>query len=236
MKQALFIVLILLLAGGAWYLITSEEVEEEPASDDQELAEESEEETEAESEEEEEGTAADQEGELMELLSQASQVGSLKYEVTIETSEMTQEGTFWQKGDKLKMAGEMEGREIAMITDQDQGHAYLYFPAEGSAMEVPLTETDEVQEGSIKQHSAELPDRELAVVGSETINGMDCLVVEYTHDGSEGTMWIWKEHGLPVKIETADTLVVTENIELTDIPDGEFELPEGVSVTEAPTF
>jgi outer membrane lipoprotein-sorting protein len=146
---------------------------------------------------------------------------------------MSSAGTFWQKGSNTRMEGEIEGQEMVVMVDNEEKVAYTYMPAQGIAVEVGLGEVEEVQEGSLKEHSTELPDYNPVIKGSEIINGMDCLVVGYTHeDGNTGTMWIWKDYGLPVKIETENTVMEAENISFAEISDEKFELPEGVEVMD----
>jgi outer membrane lipoprotein-sorting protein len=74
------------------------------------------------------------------------------------------------------------------------------------------------------------------VLGTETIDGKSCTVIEWTIPGT-GTMkeWIWTETGFPIKIEsTTDqgtSTIEFTNIDFSDIPDSMFELPEGAVVT-----
>ncbi len=73
------------------------------------------------------------------------------------------------------------------------------------------------------------------VVGTETVDGKYCLVVEYTADSSTSKMWIWQDQGLPVRIDSTtprgQTTIEFKNYDFSDNPDNLFELPAGVPIT-----
>ncbi len=212
MKTFIIILAVLVVVGGGVWITTREDV-------DIDLAEEEE---------------MDEE-ELMEILGRVEGLDSVKYDVVMESPEQTMEGTMWQKGEKIRMEGEVEGRETVVIMDTQERTVITYLPAEGVAMEVSLDEVREVQESSMKNQATDLPERNPVTIGRETVNGMDCVVVEYTHDdGTTGKMWIWREHGLPIKFEVGETVTEARNIDFGEIPDERFELPAGVEVMEVP--
>ena len=72
------------------------------------------------------------------------------------------------------------------------------------------------------------------VVGTATIDGKDCLVVEYIVNGEPTKMWLWQDYGFPLRVETTVpagiNIVESRNIDFTDIPDSVFELPQGVQL------
>ncbi len=72
------------------------------------------------------------------------------------------------------------------------------------------------------------------VVGTETIDGKACLVVEYSVSGAPTKMWLWQDYGFPLRVETkvpaGIKVVESSNIDFADIPDSMFELPPGVQV------
>jgi outer membrane lipoprotein-sorting protein len=67
------------------------------------------------------------------------------------------------------------------------------------------------------------------VIGSETVDGKDCLVFEYTTQGVQQKWWVDKENGWPVRIEMitpqGTTSLEYTDVEFVDIPDSEFEFP-----------
>ena len=80
------------------------------------------------------------------------------------------------------------------------------------------------------------------IIGAETIDGKEYIVVEYTIDvGSHAKAWIWKPFGIIIrqKVTTSDGIYISEynNIEFDDIPDSMLELPPGgISISETPPY
>lgn len=222
-KKIIIFIIILLLVGFVWYFTSSpaEEIEE---SDQPE--EESEGESEAELEE----------ADLMGILDRISNINSVKYDISFESPEETIEGSFWQKGQKIRLEGNIEGQNMIVIIDNADRSAYTYIPAEELAMKVNLGEVQEVQEGSMQDQSTDLRESNPVIVSEETLDGKECIVVEYGEPGQEGKMWIWKEHGMPIRVETKDTIIQAENIDFSEISDDKFTLPAGVEPMGVPSF
>jgi outer membrane lipoprotein-sorting protein len=67
------------------------------------------------------------------------------------------------------------------------------------------------------------------IVGSEVVNGKDCLVFEWTAEGTQTKWWLDKDSGWPVRIESktpqGTMRIDYTNIQFTNIPDSEFEFP-----------
>ncbi|MFC1874550.1 hypothetical protein ACFLY3_00095 [Chloroflexota bacterium] len=109
----------------------------------------------------------------------------------------------------------------------------MYYPDQNMAMEM----TYEPIESAIDEAQA-IPDYNPTIIGHDTLDGKVCLVVEYSIEGETATMWIWEEHGFPIRVEvtTAEGTIIVEykNIEFVDISDNMFELPEGVEIMGIP--
>ena len=127
----------------------------------------------------------------------------------------------------------VEGQLVVTLMDMDAHTMYMYYPDQNMAMMM----TYEPTESAIDEAQA-ISDYNPTIIGHETLDGKVCLVVEYTVEGATATMWIWEQHGFPIKIEMTTTegtvIIEYKNIEFVDIPDSMFELPEGVEITEIP--
>jgi outer membrane lipoprotein-sorting protein len=139
----------------------------------------------------------------------------------------------WVKGNKMRMETTAEGQLMVTLLDMDAHTMYMYYPDQNMAMMM----TYEPAESAMDEAQA-VEDYNPTIIGHKTLDGKYCLVVEYTVEGQTATMWIWEEHGFPIRIEmtTAEGTVIMEykNIEFVDIPDSMFELPEGVEIMEIP--
>lgn len=69
-------------------------------------------------------------------------------------------------------------------------------------------------------------------VGSETLDGVDCLKVSKADSGM--TVWMEKEHGLPVQMMVGGKPMKLKYEQVNAVPDSVFELPAGVKVQKAP--
>ena len=126
------------------------------------------------------------------------------------------------------------GQTMIILMDMNARTMYEYMPDQNMAYQMtwnPTTKsaTDEAQ--SIMQYNP-------TIIGTETIDGKVCTVVQYTVEGQTAKMWLWQEHGLPIRAEVTSpqgTVVMEyKNIQLTDIPDSTFVLPDGVQITKMP--
>ncbi len=178
--------------------------------------------------------------ELASVLAKVEEVRSLSYDLVVSEPQADFTAEFRQKGGKIKMEMVVDNEKVINIIDAEKEVAYAYFPAHNIATKLTLAHTEEVLEGAVKEYAETILRYNPVVVGSETVEGKDTIVVEYFAEGEEVKMWIWKDHGLPIKIETYTDEGVSQawirNVDFSDIPDDMFELPAGVEVTETPFF
>jgi len=123
------------------------------------------------------------------------------------------------------------GMTTVQLIDYDAKTMYMYIPDQNMAMKMDISQAVASPTESIAQYQP-------VVIGTETLDGKVCLVVEYTAAGTKTKSWIWKEKGFPIRMETAGpqgTMVIElKNIEFVDIPDSMFQLPAGVPIVTMP--
>lgn len=176
---------------------------------------------------------------ISELLDRASGIASVKYDQVITDPQKLGESPqmkVWVKGNKTRSEMTAEGQTAVIIMDWDAQVGYFYDPSQNMATKVDLSGQQQV--GAIATMSATewakliLASPESVVVGSETVDGKDCLVVESAAEGGKGKAWIWKEYGFPIRMDFPGTLIEWKNIEFVSIPDEMFKLPSGVTIQE----
>jgi outer membrane lipoprotein-sorting protein len=160
-------------------------------------------------------------------------IGSVSY-----TMEITAPGTptvamkVWSEGNKVRSEMEQGEQRIVNITNYDTGKAYMYMPDMNMAYEIDLSQAPETDYGDVQ----DIPNYDYTVIGTETMDGKSCLVVEYSAGGATVKSWIWKEHGFPIRTEVTTsegtTVTVFKDIDFGDIADSMFELPAGVQIME----
>lgn len=126
-----------------------------------------------------------------------------------------------------------EGQTMVYLIDSDAKTMYTYIPSQNMAMKMDFSQAPEAATESL-----DLEGYNPVVIGTMTLDGKVCLVVEYTVQEIKTKSWIWKEKGFPIRMEMATpqgTMVMEfKNIEFVDIPDSMFELPAGVQIVQIP--
>jgi outer membrane lipoprotein-sorting protein len=168
---------------------------------------------------------------LEEILGLGAGIDTVYYDMIISapgTPTMTMH--MWVKHNKIRAEMTEQEQTMVMLIDYDEGVMYMYMPDQNMAYEMPLSQAPE----SALEEAQAIADYDYHVIGTATEDGKVCLVVEYTVEGVSGKMWVWKEHGFPIKIETTTpegkTVIEFRNISFADIDDSMFELPPGVQI------
>lgn len=173
---------------------------------------------------------------LADIFSKSAAINNMYCEVNISSTDPEFEPYTikeWVKQDKMKMEMTVDGETVIIIFNgQDM---YMYYPSENMAMKYP-SETGEDTYSSALDDTESMGDYDPVLVGSETVDGKDCYVFEYSAEGYSTKMWVCKLGGVPIKITSTDssgtmTMLYT-NYKFDKIPDSEFELPAGVEVID----
>jgi outer membrane lipoprotein-sorting protein len=169
---------------------------------------------------------------LSDILDKGKGITSVKYDMVISSPGVpatTQK--VWMKGDD-KMRMEMTAGGQTVITIRNGDTMYMYYPEQNMAMKTDIrkaTKSAVEEVGSIGKYKPK-------VIGTETMDGKLCTVVEYVTPEGRTKMWIWQKHGFPVRVETAvpnGTMVMEyKNISFGNIPDSMFKLPAGVKIMD----
>lgn len=138
----------------------------------------------------------------------------------------------WWEQNKMRTETTQGGETIITLVDYDARTMYVYMPEQNMAYKMAFDPTTK----SAMEEAQSITDYDYDVIGTETLDGKVCLVVEYTYAQVTVKAWIWKEHGFPIREEMTTTqgktIVEFKNIEFGDIPDDMFELPAGVEIIE----
>jgi outer membrane lipoprotein-sorting protein len=169
-------------------------------------------------------------GSVSGLLGQAASIVSVKYDmVTTGTDNTMMTSTVWVKKNKMRTESNMGGQNVVTLIDVDAKTMYLYTPAQNSAMKMDFGQAPQsATEDSISQYNP-------VIIGSETLDGKPCQILQYTSSNVTTKQWIWDGKGLPVRIQATSSSGTStmdyKNYDFSDIPDSMFVLPEGVQIT-----
>lgn len=140
-------------------------------------------------------------------------------------------GTVWAKKNKMRMETTEQGQNVVIFIDTDTKTMYLYMPAQNTAMKMDLSQAPEsasTDANSILQYNP-------TILGTETLDGKLCEVIQYTANGATSKVWLWQDKGLPVRIQSTTSSGITtidfKNYDFSDIPDSQFDLPAGAQIS-----
>jgi outer membrane lipoprotein-sorting protein len=172
---------------------------------------------------------------LADVLGRVSGVASVKYNMVVTSpNSPAMDQAIFVKKNKMRTETTVQGQTTILLADTDAKTMYMYMPSQNSAFKMTWDNTSK----SAGDASSSISKYNPVILGTETMDGKVCLVVQYTAEGTQTKMWIWQEKGLPVRIEanTAQGLMVMQykNFEFVDIPDSQFVLPSGVKVSDFP--
>lgn len=135
---------------------------------------------------------------------------------------------------KVRMEMTAMGMEVITIIDAS-GDSYLYNPATKSAIKMSVPQDADLPNAWVRDDG---DTSGMEVIGTETKDGFDCLVVTVTEEGDIAKMWLRKDIGMPVRVEqtTSQGEIVVKylNYNLGAQPDSLFEVPAGTEVTAIP--
>lgn len=171
---------------------------------------------------------------LGDILARGAVIDSLHYDTVVTEPGLYPETVeVWLEGDRIRTQTGIEGQAVTiLIVDFAAGVQYLYNPA--TAVAYQMAYDDPVV--TIISETQSVPYFEPSLLGTETMDGKSCLVIEFDDGQAMVKMWLWKEHGLPVRTETTTdegtTIYEFKNMDFSDIPDDMFELPPGVEIID----
>lgn len=168
---------------------------------------------------------------LSDLLAKGQNIGSVKYDMVMTApGQDTMTSKVWLKGEKMKTESEVEGETSITIIDGEEEVMYVYMPDENMAYKMDFSNAPESAVGETE----DILDFDYEIIGTETVDGKSCLVVQWTDEGMTSKTWIWKDRGFPIKMEITTsegtTTIEYKNIQFVNISDSEFELPAGVQI------
>jgi len=120
-----------------------------------------------------------------------------------------------------------------MLVDRTESVIYAYSPEMETAMKMPM-EGGEGEGTEMPTIDVDSFDPAVPIVGSETIDGTDCWVMDTTlkQEEKESKVWVGKEDGLLRQVEAEGEVVKFTYDKINAVPDSEFELPEGIEIMD----
>jgi outer membrane lipoprotein-sorting protein len=173
---------------------------------------------------------------VAELLTKGKNVSGMTYDMLMTSPEYEMTGKVWVAGTKVKMEMETEGQKVVSIVNPEAGFGYTYMPDQNIAMKVPISHEDYDETKTPQEFLGEIAPEMLETAEVVMLEGVKCYLLSYTEGEAIVKLWVHGEYGVPVKAEFDDSGVVMtieyKNMQLGEIPDETFTVPEGVQVME----
>jgi hypothetical protein len=167
---------------------------------------------------------------LGDILGKSIGVSTLKYDQLITASGTSMTQKVFIKKNKMRTEMVSEGQTIIMLVNFDTQTMYNYMPAQNMAIKMNMSQAGTPASDQAESAANYTP----TVLGTVTMDDKVCLKVQYTANGATTTQWIWKQYGLPVRVEnvgsTGTSIIEYKNYDFGDIADSMFELPAGVQI------
>ncbi|MBF7097015.1 DUF4412 domain-containing protein [Alkalibacter mobilis] len=174
---------------------------------------------------------------LISLFNAGRELNEFSYEMKTTAFDLEEFATrFWIKDEKIRTESEVEGKTYIIIMNKE--HYYTLDPETKIAMKIPLEDDSESVE--LGDYIDDVDDESLNYVGTEELNGISCYLVQTSDESSgyEMKMWLHKDYGFPMKIETISeetdeiyTMEVT-NFSVGNVSDDMFEVPAEYQITD----
>ena len=135
----------------------------------------------------------------------------------------------------FRMETTMQGQQ-SIIVHNEQG-TFIVMPSEGMAMKTEIHPGQGAVAGG-DNYGQYLQQQQAQKTGSETVDGHDCDIYQFTSaEGEATTAWVRTDIMFPVKLEVQSpqgkVLVELSNIQLdAPVSRQDFELPAGVQVMD----
>ncbi len=166
-------------------------------------------------------------GDLIDQLvakSQAISCVSYQVEVSIVGAPFGANTSIWVKDNVVRAESAVQGNNSTILMDMENALKYTLIDGEFEA------DALSPKAGSALNKVNEMSLSSPEIVDTETVDGKQCIVVAYiTSSGADTKMWLWEEHGFPVKMETTEpkgtTLSEYSSIDFVCADDDLFDLP-----------
>jgi hypothetical protein len=175
---------------------------------------------------------------LEDILGYGAGITAVYYEMVVTGQGMPPVTTcIWMEGDRMRTEAtdEYSGETVVMIADFGAGTMYLLYPDLAMAMEIPFDPA--MVESSIAD-SQSIPDYDYEILGTDILDGKECMVVQYTSPEGTVKMWIWVDNGFPIRTEVTTPqgtfTSVFRDIQFGDIEDSMFEVPPNYTILSVP--
>jgi hypothetical protein len=143
----------------------------------------------------------------------------------------------FENGKLVRMKTDLGGQGGWMYLMADQGVSYIYDAKRKTAMKMQGGGEEAKKKMESLPGAPEVPDpQELAKASAkwrtETVDGVECWVIETAVAGRGSQVWLDKKYGLVRQMQAGDKVMKHQYEKINAVPDSEFELPPGTKIVD----
>jgi outer membrane lipoprotein-sorting protein len=172
------------------------------------------------------------------LLAKGQGLAGLSYDSVTTVAGMDPFTTkVWVKEGNMRVEMDVPeaGGKMISIVNTSEGAVYSYGDGQEMATKMPLAQS-EVDTTTPQDYSKSMNPESMKYIKTETLDGKKCVVYEITDEDYTGKVWLWKDYGIPLRIEATSEgesmAMEYKNVQVTELDDSLFQLPEGVEVMD----
>lgn len=183
------------------------------------------------------GASSPATGKLAELTANRTPVTSYEVEVEMSGEEMTADEMpgkmLVQIADGKQSRMKVEHAKGWVIMDSVEGFMVAFDADEGKAMKLPVQDKEDFEMANMPFRVDDI-DADVDVLKTETLDGVECYVVESAPTGEEekATIYVDKEFGLIRKMENKEGSMTLKFSRINELTDDDFKVPDGVKVED----
>ncbi|MGE5544328.1 MAG: hypothetical protein ACM3UW_05080 [Bacillota bacterium] len=188
------------------------------------------------------GTPTNTDVDLAALLEKGKDLPGMSYDAVTTAAGMEPVTTkVWVKAGNMRVEMDIPegGGKMISIVNSSEGFVYSYAADEQVATKMPLAQS-EVDTTTPQDYSQSMKPESMKYIKTETLDGKECLVYEVTDQDNTGKVWLWKDYGIPLRVEVTDEgeemVMEYKNVQVTELDDSLFELPAGIEVMDIGDF
>lgn len=172
------------------------------------------------------------------LIAQGQKITELSYEMVMIGGGLSSESQVWFKEKRMKADTVFNGQRLISLFDYTKDEVISYLPGDQAATKTKLAEYQGQDSMTPLSYTLDLDKADFRPLGKETVNGMECQVINIISVDGSYKEWLSIDHGLVVKVEGdfggQGMTIEFKNIKAGpgSVPENTFDLPKGIEVID----
>lgn len=171
------------------------------------------------------------------LITKGQEIKEMSYDMVMIGAGFSSESKVWFKGNMMKTDSVFNGQRLISVIDLSKGEVITYLPGDSMATKMKLEEYQGQDTATPVDYLQELTKADCRLADKETVNEMECQIIDIISVDGSYREWLSTEYGIPVKIEGLlqdQGTIEYKNINTGtgSVPADTFKLPDGMEIMD----